>query len=64
VGFIGETCFLERNLCHVIQVYGDGVLRVQHVGICSSEFENYGKYIHDDGGNGQLGMSRTNSAAR
>jgi len=65
MGFIGETCFLERNfLSRDTSVCGDGVMRVQHVRVCSNEFENYRKYIHDDGDNGQLSTSRTNSAAR
>jgi hypothetical protein len=59
-----KHAFSNGTYCHVIQVYDNDVLRVQHVRICSSEFENYRKHIHDDGSDSQLSTSRTKSAAR
>jgi len=59
-----KHAFSNGAYCHVIQVCGYGVLRVQNIRTCSSEFEKYRKYIHDDGSDGQLSTSRTNSAAR
>jgi hypothetical protein len=37
---MGETCFLHEIHCQMIEVYGDGVMRVQHVRMWRRELRN------------------------